>query len=40
MMGNLELGPEADVPQLQPLLTSENIEQLETTFVAHVQVTP
>ncbi|KAK7804873.1 hypothetical protein U0070_006855 [Myodes glareolus] len=38
MMGNLELGPEADVSQLQPLLTSENIEQLETAFVAHVQV--
>lgn len=39
MMGNLELGPEADVSQLEPLLTSENIEQLEAAFVAQVQVT-
>lgn len=38
MMGNLELGPEADVSQLEPLLTSENIEQLEAAFVAQVQV--
>lgn len=38
MMGNLELGPEADVSQLEPLLTSENIQQLETAFVAQVQV--
>lgn len=37
-MGNLELGPEADVSQLEPLLTSENIEQLEAAFVAQVQV--
>lgn len=39
MMGNPELGPKADVSHLEPLLTSENIEQLETTFVAQVQVT-
>lgn len=39
MMGNLELRPEADVSQLQPLLTPEDIEQLETAFVAQVQVT-
>lgn len=39
MMGNLELGPEADVSQLEPLLTPENIEHLEAAFVAHVQVT-
>lgn len=38
MMGSLELGPEADVSQLEPLLTLENIEHLETTFVAKVQV--
>ncbi|XP_076771867.1 exocyst complex component 3-like protein isoform X2 [Arvicanthis niloticus] len=38
MMGDLELGPEADVSQLEPLLTSENIEQLEAAFVAQVQV--
>ncbi|XP_076428147.1 exocyst complex component 3-like protein isoform X6 [Peromyscus maniculatus bairdii] len=38
MMGNLELGPEADVSQLAPLLTPENIEQLEAAFVAQVQV--
>lgn len=38
MMGSLELGPEADVSQLEPLLTLENIEQLEATFVANVQV--
>ncbi|XP_060248075.1 exocyst complex component 3-like protein isoform X2 [Meriones unguiculatus] len=38
MMGNLELGPEADVSQLEPLLTSENIEQLEAAFVAQVQL--
>ncbi|XP_036042920.1 exocyst complex component 3-like protein isoform X5 [Onychomys torridus] len=38
MMGNLELGPEADVSQLEPLLTSENMEQLEAAFVAQVQV--
>lgn len=38
MMGGLELGPEADVSQLEPLLTSENIEQLEATFVVKVQV--
>lgn len=38
MMGSLELGPEADVSQLEPLLTLENIEQLEATFVAKVQV--
>ncbi|XP_037864292.1 exocyst complex component 3-like protein isoform X7 [Chlorocebus sabaeus] len=37
MMGSLELGPEADVSQLEPLLTLENIEQLEATFVANVQ---
>lgn len=37
MMGNLELGPEADVSQLEPLLNPENIEQLETTFVTQVQ---
>nr|XP_023494371.1 exocyst complex component 3-like protein isoform X1 [Equus caballus]XP_023494372.1 exocyst complex component 3-like protein isoform X1 [Equus caballus]XP_023494373.1 exocyst complex component 3-like protein isoform X1 [Equus caballus] len=37
MMGSLELGPEADVSQLAPLLTLENIEHLETTFVAKVQ---
>lgn len=37
MMGGLELGPEADVSQLEPLLTSENIEQLEATFVVKVQ---
>ncbi|XP_032140056.1 exocyst complex component 3-like protein isoform X3 [Sapajus apella] len=37
MMGSLELGPEADVSQLEPLLTVENIEQLEATFVANVQ---
>ncbi|XP_037062090.1 exocyst complex component 3-like protein isoform X4 [Peromyscus leucopus] len=37
MMGNLELGPEADVSQLAPLLTPENIEQLEAAFVAQVQ---
>uniref|UniRef100_A0A8D2JS70 Exocyst complex component 3-like protein n=1 Tax=Sciurus vulgaris TaxID=55149 RepID=A0A8D2JS70_SCIVU len=37
MMGSLELGPEADVSQLEPLLTLENIEQLEATFVAKVQ---
>lgn len=39
MMENLELGPEADVSQLAPLLTPENIEQLEAAFVAQVQVT-
>ncbi|XP_008064939.1 exocyst complex component 3-like protein [Carlito syrichta] len=38
MMGSLELGPEADVSRLEPLLTLENIEQLEATFVAKVQV--
>lgn len=38
MMGSLELGPEADVSQLEPLLTLENIEQLEATFVAQIQV--
>ncbi|XP_077840302.1 exocyst complex component 3-like protein isoform X5 [Macaca mulatta] len=38
MMGSLELGPEADVSQLEPLLTLENIEQLEATFVANVQI--
>lgn len=38
MMGSLELGPEADVSQLEPLLTLENVEQLEATFVAKVQV--
>lgn len=37
-MGSLELGPEADVSQLEPLLTLENIEQLEATFVAQTQV--
>ncbi|XP_073911960.1 exocyst complex component 3-like protein isoform X3 [Castor canadensis] len=37
MMGSLELGPDADVSQLEPLLTLENIEQLEATFVAKVQ---
>lgn len=37
-MGNLELGPEADVSQLEPLLTPENIEHLEAAFVAHVQL--
>lgn len=37
-MGSLELGPEADVSDLEPLLTLENIEQLEATFVAKVQV--
>ncbi|XP_053459715.1 exocyst complex component 3-like protein [Nycticebus coucang] len=37
MMGSLALGPEADVSQLEPLLTLENIEQLEATFVAKVQ---
>ncbi|XP_058383979.1 exocyst complex component 3-like protein isoform X4 [Diceros bicornis minor] len=40
MMGSLEcleLGPEADVSQLEPLLTAENIEHLEATFVAKVQ---
>ncbi|XP_012586236.1 PREDICTED: exocyst complex component 3-like protein isoform X2 [Condylura cristata] len=37
MMGSLELGPEADVSQLEPLLTLENIEQLEATYVAKVQ---
>ncbi|XP_007517804.1 exocyst complex component 3-like protein isoform X1 [Erinaceus europaeus] len=38
MMGSLELGSEADVSHLEPLLTMENIEQLETTFVTKVQV--
>ncbi|XP_023564995.1 exocyst complex component 3-like protein isoform X4 [Octodon degus] len=38
MMGSLELGPEADVSQLEPLLTSENIEKLEATFVVKVQI--
>ncbi|XP_029780829.1 exocyst complex component 3-like protein isoform X3 [Suricata suricatta] len=38
MMGSLELGPEADVSQLEPLLTPENIEQLEATFVTQVQI--
>lgn len=38
MMGSLELGPEADVSQLEPLLTLENIEQLEATFVSKVRV--
>ncbi|XP_045843800.1 exocyst complex component 3-like protein isoform X5 [Meles meles] len=38
MMGSLELGPEADVSQLEPLLTLENIEQLEVTFVTQIQV--
>lgn len=37
-MGSLELGPEADVSDLEPLLTLENIEQLEAIFVAKVQV--
>ncbi|XP_005403744.1 PREDICTED: exocyst complex component 3-like protein isoform X2 [Chinchilla lanigera] len=37
MMGSLELGPEADVSQLEPLLTSGNIEKLEATFVVKVQ---
>lgn len=37
-MGSLELGPEADVSQLEPLLTLENIEQLEATFVTQIQV--
>nr|KAF6285614.1 exocyst complex component 3 like 1 [Myotis myotis] len=37
MMGSLELGPEADVSQLEPLLTLENIEQLEATFVSKVR---
>ncbi|XP_048211299.1 exocyst complex component 3-like protein isoform X2 [Perognathus longimembris pacificus] len=37
MMGSVELGPEADVSQLEPLLSAENIEQLEATFVAKVQ---
>nr|XP_002711645.1 exocyst complex component 3-like protein isoform X1 [Oryctolagus cuniculus]XP_051703136.1 exocyst complex component 3-like protein isoform X1 [Oryctolagus cuniculus]XP_051703137.1 exocyst complex component 3-like protein isoform X1 [Oryctolagus cuniculus]XP_051703138.1 exocyst complex component 3-like protein isoform X1 [Oryctolagus cuniculus] len=37
MMGGLELGPEADVSRLEPLLTLEDIEQLEATFVAQVQ---
>ncbi|KAM6176218.1 exocyst complex component 3-like protein isoform 1-T1 [Erethizon dorsatum] len=37
MMGSLELGPEADVSQLEPLLTSANIEKLEATFVVKVQ---
>lgn len=37
-MGSLELGPEADVSQLEPLLTLENIDQLEATFVSKVQV--
>ncbi|XP_057170161.1 exocyst complex component 3-like protein isoform X5 [Ursus arctos] len=37
MMGSLELGPEADVSQLEPLLTLENIEQLEATFVTQIQ---
>ncbi|XP_053522760.1 exocyst complex component 3-like protein [Artibeus jamaicensis] len=37
MMGSLELGPEADVSQLEPLLTLENIEQLEATFVSQVR---
>lgn len=38
MMGGLELGPEADVSQLEPLLTLGNIEKLEATFVIKVQV--
>lgn len=38
MMGSLELGPEADVSQLEPLLTLEDIEQLEATFVSKVRV--
>uniref|UniRef100_A0A8C8Z3Z4 Exocyst complex component 3-like protein n=1 Tax=Prolemur simus TaxID=1328070 RepID=A0A8C8Z3Z4_PROSS len=37
MMGSLEMGPEADVSQLEPLLTLENVEQLEATFVAKAQ---
>ncbi|XP_042636797.1 exocyst complex component 3-like protein [Orycteropus afer afer] len=37
MMGSLELGPEADVSQLEPLLTLENVEHLETMFVTKVQ---
>lgn len=37
-MGSLELGPEADVSQLEPLLTLEDIEQLEATFVSKVRV--
>lgn len=37
-MGSLELGPEADVSQLEPLLTPENIEQLEAIFVTQIQV--
>ncbi|XP_006878763.1 PREDICTED: exocyst complex component 3-like protein [Elephantulus edwardii] len=37
MMGRLELGPDADVSHLEPLLTPENIEQLEATYVAKVQ---
>ncbi|XP_019611103.2 exocyst complex component 3-like protein isoform X2 [Rhinolophus sinicus] len=37
MMGSLDLGPEADVSQLEPLLTLENIEQLEATFVSKVR---
>ncbi|XP_012515909.1 PREDICTED: exocyst complex component 3-like protein [Propithecus coquereli] len=37
MMGSLELGAEADVSQLEPLLTLENVEQLEATFVTKVQ---
>ncbi|XP_029422300.1 exocyst complex component 3-like protein isoform X2 [Nannospalax galili] len=37
MMGSLELGPEADLFQLEPLLTLENIEQLEAAFVGQVQ---
>ncbi|XP_066098794.1 exocyst complex component 3-like protein isoform X2 [Saccopteryx bilineata] len=37
MMGSLELGPEADVSQLEPLLTLENVEKLEATFVSKVQ---
>ncbi|XP_042824402.1 exocyst complex component 3-like protein isoform X2 [Panthera tigris] len=38
MMGSLELGPEADVSQLEPLLTPENIEQLEAMFVTQIQI--
>ncbi|XP_058531038.1 exocyst complex component 3-like protein isoform X5 [Ochotona princeps] len=37
MMGSVELGPEADMSQFEPLLTSENIEQLEATFLTQVQ---
>ncbi|XP_037671874.1 exocyst complex component 3-like protein [Choloepus didactylus] len=37
MMGSLELGPEADVSQLEPLLTLEDVEGLEMMFVAKVQ---